>query len=339
MLTTQQIRQAIKRNKWLIILPALLIGFLAFFTQNVLPGNYEAETVLIVTSNDDEPITYNKLILNEKLANIYSQFLESEDLFETVSEKIDPDWDSKEVSKNFAYEVNPQGGVISLTYKDSNEARAGDTLKLIAEEFRAYARNYLHMENIDYLQNVVVNKASKVRGIIFAVIGLIVGALLGILFTILKELLSDRIQDANDIRELGYEVLADLSDEKAAELSKVKRKIKTNSPNAVIGLSNLGKNEAQDNISNDLAKLLEGAELKVEDEKIIDKELVSLKAAYPYILINETSLSKSKAIDLADYEDYKILLVGKNSFKKDLENEINELERLGIKVLGVIYYR
>lgn len=339
MLTTQQIRQAIKRNKWLIILPALLLGFLAFFSQNIMAGDYEAEAVLIVTSNDDEPITYNKLILNEKLANVYSQFLESEDLFETVSEKIDPDWDSKEVAKNFAYEVNPQGGVISLTYKDSNKERAGDTLKLIAEEFRSYARNYLHMENIDYLQNVVVNKASKVRGIIFAILGLIVGALIGILFTILKELLSDRIQGADDVRELGYEVLADLSGEKETELSKVKRKIKTNSPNAVIGLSALGKNKVNNSISANLAKLLAGAELRVEDEKIIDQELASLKSSYPYILVDETHLPKYKVIDLADYEDYKILLAARNTFKNDLVNEINELERLGIKVLGVIYYR
>ena len=39
MLTTQQIRNSIKNNKWLIILPALLIGFLAYFTQNILPGD------------------------------------------------------------------------------------------------------------------------------------------------------------------------------------------------------------------------------------------------------------------------------------------------------------
>lgn len=339
MLTTQQIRQAIKRNKWLIILPALLLGFLAFLTQNVLPGNYEAEAVLIVTSNDDEPITYNKLILNEKLANVYSEFLESEDLFETVSERISPDWDSKIVAKNFAYEVNPQGGVISLTYKDSNEDRAGDTLKFIAEEFRSYARNYLHMENIDYLQNVVVSKASKVRGIIFAILGLIVGALLGILFTILKELLSDRIQVADDVRQLGYEVLADLSEDKQAELTKVKRKIKMHSPDAVIGLNNLGANNIKENISRDLANLLVGANLNIQDEMDIAKELKDLKEEHPYVLVDERDLTSPLPIELADYEDYKILLVGKNTLKKDLENEINELKRLGIKVLGVIYYR
>lgn len=338
MLTTQDIRKAINKNKWLIIIPALLIGFLAYFTQNILPGDYEAEAVLIVTSNDDEPITYNKLILNEKLANVYSQFLESENLFETVSEKIDPDWDSKKVSKNFDYDVNPQGGVISLTYKDTNEKRAEDTLTLIAEEFRSYARNYLHMENIEYLQNVVVSKASKIRGIIFAILGLFVGALLGILLLILKELLSDRISTADDIRELDYEVLADLTKDKYSELAKVKRKIKTKGANAVIGLAHLKNANTKVNIAGELANILNGLVIIPENEKNISDELKGLKANYPYILINETNFNSPEAIDLAGYEDYKILLLSKNALKNDLKNAVNELERLGIDLLGVIYY-
>lgn len=338
MLTTQDIRKAINKNKWLIIIPALLIGFLAYFTQNILPGDYEAEAVLIVTSNDDEPITYNKLILNEKLANVYSQFLESENLFETVSEKIDPDWDSKKVSKNFDYDVNPQGGVISLTYKDSNEKRAEDTLTLISEEFRSYARNYLHMENIEYLQNVVVSKASKIRGIIFAILGLFVGALLGILLLILKELLSDRISTADDIRQLDYEVLADLTKDKNSELAKVKRKIKTKGANAVIGLAHLKNANTKVNIAGELADILNGLVISPENEKNISDELKGLKANYPYILINEANFNSPEAIDLAEYEDYKILLLSKNALKNDLENAVNELERLGIDLLGVIYY-
>lgn len=338
MLTTQDIRKAINNNKWLIIIPALLIGFLAYFTQNILPGDYEAEAVLIVTSNDDEPITYNKLILNEKLANVYSQFLESENLFETVSEKIDPDWDSKKVSKNFDYDVNPQGGVISLTYKDTNEKRAEDTLTLIAEEFRSYARNYLHMENIEYLQNVVVSKASKIRGIIFAILGLFVGALLGILLLILKELLSDRISTADDIRQLDYEVLADLTKDKNSELAKVKRKIKTKGANAVIGLAHLKNANTKVNIAGELANILNGLVISPENEKNISDELKGLKANYPYILINEANFNSPEAIDLAEYEDYKILLLSKNALKNDLENAVNELERLEIDLLGVIYY-
>lgn len=338
MLTTQDIRKAINKHKWLIIIPALLIGFLAYFTQNILPGDYEAEAVLIVTSNDDEPITYNKLILNEKLANVYSQFLESENLFETVSEKIDPDWDSKKVSKNFDYDVNPQGGVISLTYKDTNEKRAEDTLTLIAEEFRSYARNYLHMENIEYLQNVVVSKASKIRGIIFAILGLFVGALLGILLLILKELLSDRISTADDIRQLDYEVLADLTKDKNSELAKVKRKIKTKGANAVIGLAHLKNANTKVNIEGELANILNGLVISPENEKNISDELKGLKANYPYILINEANFNSPEVIDLAEYEDYKILLLSKNALKNDLENAVNELERLGIDLLGVIYY-
>ena len=201
-ITTKQIMQAIKRNKWLVIVPALILG-LAIFGTKVLRGNsYEAEAVLMVTSNDDEPISYNKLILNEKLANVYAQFLESEDLYEKVAEKIDSNLEAEDIEDNLDYDVNPQAGVISFTYQDSNEDRAKDTITFIAEEFRSYAKDYLNMQNIDYLQNVVVKEMSKTKAIIFSILGLIVGALIGLLMLMIKEILSDEIEQADDILSL-----------------------------------------------------------------------------------------------------------------------------------------
>ena len=96
-ITTKQIMESIKRNKWLILVPALVLGLGIFGTKVLNSDSYEAQAVLMVTSNDDEPISYNKLILNEKLANIYAQFLESEDLYERVSEKLDTNLESDDI--------------------------------------------------------------------------------------------------------------------------------------------------------------------------------------------------------------------------------------------------
>ena len=168
--------------------------------------------------------------------------------------------------------------------------------------------------------------------------GLFVGALLGILLLILKELLSDRISTADDIRQLDYEVLADLTKDKNSELAKVKRKIKTKGVNAVIGLAHLKNANTKVNIAGELANILNGLVISPENEKNISDELKGLKANYPYILINEANFNSPESIDSAEYEDYKILLLSKNALKNDLENAVNELERLGIDLLGVIYY-
>lgn len=341
-LTSKQIIEAVKRNILLLLIPAILIAGLSFFFTVVKSGSYEANSVLIVTSNTEEPITYNKLILNEKLSNIYGQFLESNDLYEKVASEISPDMKASDIENNLEYTVNPQGGVIAFTYKDSNEARAKDSLTLITEEFRNFAKDYLNMENIEYLQNVLVKKSSNTRNLIFTIAAFLVGGLLGLVIIIIKEILSDKINDANDIRELDIEVLADLSKEKAGELAKVRRKIDNISLENIIGFTPLKVSKNQLDISNDLANILDA---KVIDARIprenfadFESEMAEKLKDYRNVIFEEKSANDPISINLAKFEDYKILLVDKNSHKNELLGQVDEYKRLGIKLLGVIYY-
>lgn len=344
-LTTTQIIESIKRNIWWIIIPAILIGGLIFGKTVLSADPYEAEAVLIVTSNDDGPITYNKLILNEKLASVYGQFLESDDLYNEVEKKLGSDIEADDIADNLSYEVNPQGGVITFTYNDKNEARAKDTLTFVTEEFRAYAAKFLNMENIEYLQSVEVKGGSKTRGGIFSLAGLILGAILGLLLLIIKEILSDRINSADDISELGIEVLADLTKDSRAEGAKIFKKLKQTSDGSVIGLSPLGK-ITDDKVFEMLANELKAPIIDPEDVRGSDDGLLDIKYKinkfgqdYPYIFIKEESIDDPLPIYLSDLEDYKIVLVNQKSTNKQrLLNEIREFERLGIRVLGVVYY-
>lgn len=341
-LTSKQIIEAVKRNILLLLIPAILLAGLSFFFTVVKSGSYEANSVLIVTSNTEEPITYNKLILNEKLSNIYGQFLESNDLYEKVASEISPNMKASDIENNLEYTVNPQGGVIAFTYKDSNEARAKDSLTLITEEFRNFAKDYLNMENIEYLQNVLVKKSSNTRNLIFTIAAFIVGGLLGLVIIIIKKILSDRINDANDIRELDIEVLADLSKERSGELAKIKRKIDNISLENIIGFTPLKVSNNQLDISNDLANILDA---KVIDARIhrenfadFESEMAEKLKDYRNVIFEEKSANDPISINLAKFEDYKILLVDKNSHKNELLGQVDEYKRLGIKLLGVIYY-
>lgn len=341
-LTSKQIIEAVKRNILLLLIPAILLAGLSFFFTVVKSGSYEANSVLIVTSNTEEPITYNKLILNEKLSNIYGQFLESNDLYEKVASEISPDMKASDIENNLEYTVNPQGGVIAFTYKDSNEARAKDSLTLITEEFRNFAKDYLNMENIEYLQNVLVKKSSNTRNLIFTIAAFLVGGLLGLVIIIIKEILSDKINDADDIREIDIEVLADLSKERSGELAKIKRKIDNISLENIIGFTPLKVSKNQLDISNNLANILDA---KVIDARIprenfadFESEMAEKLKNYRNVIFEEKSANDPISINLAKFEDYKILLVGKNSHKNELLGQVDEYKRLGIKLLGVIYY-
>lgn len=347
-ITTNQIINAIKRNIWLILIPALLVAGLVFARNLMTAGTVEAEAVLIVTSNDEGPMTYNKIILNEKLANIYGQFLQSDDLYQNVIDKTGSSYiKAAEIKNNLDYTVNPQGGTIAFTYRGLNENSTKDILTLITEEFRAFAKSFLNMENIEYLQNVTVKKTSKVRGLIFTIAGFILGALLGILLLIIKEILSDKIHNADDIREMGIEVLADISNKDHMEYAKVKRKIETTSDKAVVGLMPIAENFETSEVIDYLAEelkvpVVDAQKVKAAEEGIMDikYKLNKYSQDYPYIIVDEKIANDPYSIEISSLEDYKILFVGGRVLHKGtLRRQIEEYERLGIKVLGVIYHK
>ena len=159
--TTYQLIDGIKRNLALLIVPAILLFGLVFgLGMKNVGGTYQASAVLIATADEGEEISYNKLILNEKLANIYSEIIKSPDLYKKVEADLKKGGSTlsyKEIMAHSDFEVNPQAGLISLTYNDSNKDRAADALKSTCENFRLMAKDYMNADNLDYLHEVMGN--------------------------------------------------------------------------------------------------------------------------------------------------------------------------------------
>lgn len=374
-LTIDQLFKAGKRNLALILLPAILL-FALVFGQSVLKGpSFEATSILMVEAVDEGEISYNKIILNEKLANIYGQFLESKDLYDKVADKLRSSLDGEDIKSSFAYQMNPQAGVFTLSYQDEDYNRAYDALSLISEEFRAYVREFLKVDNLSYLQEVKVDESSKLKAYIFSILAFFVGLILGLILTILKEILSDKIRSAKDIEDLGFRVF----DYKDEGLIKVKVAINNLTDNSIIGITSMAKEDTFA-FSQDLALLMakslgvflvdprggskidgkyesskedikilryRGIDLikpKASEEDFLDSyqfedKIFDLKTSYNYILIDEGYIGDCLASIGLKYEDYKIILANKDLKKNDLIKKARQIEDLGSKVLGVVYYQ
>ena len=325
-ITTDYLFKKLKKNLLLIIIPAIIV-FGLVLSQTLIKGSssYEATSMLMVTgSSKDEPISYNNIILNEKLANIYSQFLESNDLYEKVGKVLDADIEADDIKSNLEYDVNPQGGVISFTYVDKNKDRAIDTLTLISEEFRNYARDFLNMDNIDYLQKPIAEQPSKIKGLIFSILGLIAGFLLGILLLILKEIMTDKIDDKAKIADLGIPVLADMKDYEDC-LYKSKVNIKNLADNQIIGITSIKKDKDSYKFSKDLALNL-GKSLGVclVDTRAFDGEIDKKYQSE----INDIKLLRYKGIDLIKLNADSREILDSNEFEEkifDLKNSYNHI--------------
>lgn len=376
--TTYQLIDGIKRNLALIIVPTILVFALILgFGLKKNGGTYEASAVLIASPGEGEEISYNKLILNEKLANIYSEIIKSPDLYKKAEEglkKGGSDLDYKELMAKTDYEVNPQAGLLTLTFTDTNEARAEDALKLIAEDFRLMAKDYLNADNLTYLQDVVVEKASKKKLIIFSVAGAILGALLGLAIVIIKTLLSDKIASEKDLNELGIDVLGTSDD-----ILKIKAKIDHRLENGIVGITSLAgdsydfserltqafaKNNGilfvdSKNIANIEGKYQSQVEefkvlrrgpidyialSKDDSEKILDSneffsEIANRENSYNYIIIDEKNLDTADPYLTARLCDMKIILVDDKTTKARLDEAIKDLRELGIGYCGVVFHK
>lgn len=382
-ITTKQIFKALKRNILLIIVPAILAFGLAL-SQTVLKDgrSYEADSILMVTGTEkDQEISYNNLLLNEKLANIYGQFLESNELYEKVADKLSSDIKATDIKENLTYDVNPQGGVISFIYEDKDKDRALDTLTLITEDFRAYVKEYLDMDNISYIQKPVVEDESKSKGLRISIAALLVGAILGMVLAIYKDILSDEIRDPEDLKDLGLTYLGDLTTDEMAAIYTTKTAINNLTDNSVIGITTPDPQGSTYDFSEKLAlamsttlgvclidslaentrvdkkyqstaddfkvlrykgidyiKLTEKSAMTL-DSLAFEEKILELRDTYNYVLINEASLEDLGPTIGLRYEDYKLILVnGKNTKRVDLLEKIDQIEKMGSLVLGVIYY-
>lgn len=376
--TTYQLIDGIKRNLALIIVPTILVFALILgFGLKKNGGTYEASAVLIASPSEGEEISYNKLILNEKLANIYSEIIKSPDLYKKAEESLKnggSELDYKDLMSKTDYEVNPQAGLLTLTFTDTNEDRAEDALKLIAEDFRLMAKDYLNADNLAYLQDVVVEKASKKKLIIFSVAGAILGALLGLAIVIIKTLLSDKIASEKDLNELGIDVLG-TSD----EILKIKAKIDHRLENGIVGITSLAgdsydfserltqafaKNNGilfvdSKNVANIEGKYQSQVEefkvlrrgpidyialSKDDSEKILDSneffsEIANRENSYNYIIIDEKNLDTADPYLTARLCDMKIILVDDKTTKARLDEAIKDLRELGIGYCGVVFHK
>ena len=254
-ITTKQIFKAIKRNILLIIVPAILAFALALSQTMLKEGkSFDASSILMVTGAEkDKQISYNNLLLNEKLSNIYGQFLESNDLFKEVSDKVGGDLEPADIKDNLTYEVNPQGGVITFTYNDTNKDRAVDTLTYITEDFRSYVKDYLDMDNIAYVQKPSVEEESQSKALRISVAAFLVGTMLGMILAIYREILSDEIRDADDLKDTGLRVLGDLSTDENLALYTSKTAINNLTDNSVIGVTSMGDDKSTYDFSEKLA--------------------------------------------------------------------------------------
>ncbi|MDU3687453.1 MAG: Wzz/FepE/Etk N-terminal domain-containing protein [Anaerococcus hydrogenalis] len=205
---SSEIGKIIKDNLKYICISALvffLIGY--FYTNSKTKNTYEAKAAILITENKGEDLTYNTLMLNEKLANIYGEILNSEDLFQNVAKKMNDQEAADKIKSNLKTEINAPAGIITFEYEDKGEKETSQVVNLIINEFKNEVDNLLGKDNIETLQNVSVKDASSKKPLIIGIFLGLMALILSLVIIVTKEFIAGKIRSYHYFDNIDVDLL------------------------------------------------------------------------------------------------------------------------------------
>lgn len=205
---SSEIGKIIKNNILYVIIAGLVLGLVGFFyTRQKSKDSFTAEAAILIAENKGEDLTYNTLMLNEKLATVYGEILNSEDLYQDVVDKLKLDKKAENLKSATETEVNGQAGIINFELTEKGEKETGKILDSIINEFRLKVNDHLGKDNIEYVQSVKVKDTGFSKALKAGILLGILGFLLGFLFVVGKEFFSQTIKDPGYFDDSQVELL------------------------------------------------------------------------------------------------------------------------------------
>lgn len=197
----KEIFSILRRRLWLIILLLILFmlasGLVSYY---VIDKKYEASTTLMIVTTDE--IEYNEILLNQKLASIYSELIKTRAVANKVIEnlklRISYEQYKSKVKVNFVEDA----GLIRIQVSDKNPKLAADIANEIALVFIEDVKRVMRVENIQVIDEAQVpTKPVSHKPVLNISIAGILGFMIGVFISFLKEYLDNTIKSYEDVEK------------------------------------------------------------------------------------------------------------------------------------------
>lgn len=211
----REVMHIIRKNLKLIIMITFLAVFITgIFSAFILPKQYEAYTQLIINkpSNQDQPLTYNDVMLNQKLVETYSIIAKSNTVLQQVIDNLKLDITLKELNEKITVSGEGETEIIRITAKDTDPQLAVNIANNVGEVFMSEVVRKMKIDNVQVIDPARIPEEpsspnTKLNIAIAAVLGIMIS--LGIVF--LKEYLDNTIKTPDDVQKyLGLPVLGSI---------------------------------------------------------------------------------------------------------------------------------
>lgn len=226
-----------KRMTMIISVGLVMLILAAGFTFFIATPKYSSTAQILVNRKTEsaEGMQLTDINTNVQMINTYKDIIKGPVILNKVSEKLDLELTTAELSEKMEITTQDNSQVFSLTVTDESPFDAAEVANEVALTFQNEIGNIMNVENVTIISEAIpVGNQISPNNPLNLVIGLLIGLMMGVGAAFLLEFMDKSVRDERFItEELGWTTLGNVSEMSDSELaSKVEPVLQNNTRRA-----------------------------------------------------------------------------------------------------------
>lgn len=204
------------------IITVVFMVITALVTVFMIDKQYESYTTLMLgkTNVSDQEgtseLTYNDVILNQKLVATYGEIMKSKVITNKVINDLELDMSSQQLGGMIAVNTLNNTEILKITVTHTDAVVASNIANEIATTFKEYISKLMKLDNVSVIDEAVEsNTPVSPRTTMNIAISFVLGLVISVFIVFLKEYLNTKIMSPKDIEKISkYPLLAVIPESK-----------------------------------------------------------------------------------------------------------------------------
>lgn len=240
----KEILQLFNKNlKLIFIIILILMTSTSLITYLVLNKEYKSNLTIMISNTREYnqqnlDITYDDILLNQKLVNTYEKIIKSKVITNQVINNLSLDINSEDLEKNIYVNALDDTEIINIEVKWGDPVIAAKIANEIALCFMDYIKYLMNIDNIKIIDIAEANpKAVQPKPLLYIGVSILIGVVLSFFVVLGREYLSTTIKTEKEAKEIvkDYAILGVLPFIKKCNIKKTL--IMQSDPKSIVGES------------------------------------------------------------------------------------------------------
>ncbi|MER2295060.1 MAG: Wzz/FepE/Etk N-terminal domain-containing protein [Desemzia incerta] len=211
-----------KRFAMILSLGLVSLIIASVFTFFIATPKYSATTQILVnrTTESAEGIQLNDINTNVQMINTYKDIIKGPVILDQVSQNLNTDLTTNELSEKIEINTQEDSQVFSLTVTDEDPYVSAEIANSVAGIFQDEIGNIMNVDNVTIISEAMPNiEQVSPNNVLNMIIGIFIGVVLGVGTAFILEFLDKSVKDERFITEtLAWSTLGNVSEMSEEEL-------------------------------------------------------------------------------------------------------------------------